>query len=295
MTRVRGWLFPGLIVGPVLLVVALSRCGVPLAVAALPAIVVSMVVIAILERVFPRDPAVDLFSDPQAPRDAVHGLLTGVVGSSIGSVTAVALLAAVFGDGDGLGWWPTGGPFVAQVAGAWLLYTFGDYWKHRAYHSVDALWWVHAMHHDVTGMHVLKGARLHFLEGTVRAGVVALPLLALGVPGEVLVWATTLESLLGNLNHSNLDQRLAKWLHWLVPTVDLHHIHHAVDRSLHDTNLGTPLFDLAFGTYTPPAVAPRPVIGIAQPIVPATLAGQLLFPFRQWRRRGAGRSVGASA
>lgn len=282
MSIARGSLFPGLIVAPVLLVVALSSNGVPLAVAALLAIVASMLVTALLERVFPRDPAVDLFTDPQAPRDAVHGLLTGVVGSSIGSVGATALLVAVVGDSDGLGWWPTGGPFMVQLAGAWLLYTFGDYWKHRAYHSVDALWWLHAVHHDVTEMHVLKGARLHFLEGTVRAGLVALPLLAVGVPGEVLIWATTFESLLGNLNHSNLDQRLPKALHWLVPTVDLHHIHHAVDRSLHDTNLGTPLFDLAFGTYTAPEVAPRPVIGIARPVVPPTLVGQLLFPFRQW-------------
>ncbi len=132
-------------------------------------------------------------------------------------------------------------------------------------------------------MHVLKGARLHPLEATIRAAIVALPLLLLGVPGDVLVWATTLESFLGNLNHSNLDQRFPRVMHWLIPTIDLHHIHHSIDRTLHDTNLGVPVFDLLFGTYTDPTVAPRPTIGIVDSPVPDTLRGQLWFPLHQWK------------
>jgi len=226
-----------------------------------------------------------LFADAQAPRDAAHGLLTSLVGSPVGGLLATVVLVSAFGSRDGVlaVWWPGASPFAVQVVVAWLVYGFGDYWKHRAYHSVDALWWLHAIHHDVTQMHVLKGSRLHLLEGTVRAAFVMLPLLVLGVPGEVLVWPTTIDSFLGNLNHSNLDQRFARFVHWLVPTVDLHHIHHAVDRSLHDTNLGVPILDLAFGTYTAPQSAPRPTVGIANSPVPATLVGQLAFPFRQWR------------
>lgn len=51
-------------------------------------------------------------------------------------------------------------------------------------------------------------------------------------------------------------QRFPRFVHWPAPTVDLHHIHHAVDRSQHDSNLGIPIFDLAFGTYTPPTSLP---------------------------------------
>ena len=282
---VRLALAPVLLAAPVVLVVALVGAGVDLSVAALAVIIGHIAVVAAAERVWPRVEGVDLFADRQAARDALHGLLTSLVGSPIGSVIVTVGLVAAFGDADGVlaRWWPVHLPLSAQVLAAWFIYGFGDYWKHRAYHSIDALWWVHAVHHDAPQMHVLKGSRLHLLEGTVRAAVVMLPLLLLGVPGEVLIWATTIDSLLGNLNHSNLDQRFPRFVHRLVPTVDLHHIHHAVDRSLHDTNLGIPLFDLAFGTYTDPRIAPRPRVGLADSPVPWTLAGQLLFPLHQWR------------
>ncbi len=281
----RHLFFPALMAAPIGAMAALTVSGMGVEIAAPVVVVVHLVVLALVERVWPRVESVDLFADPQAPRDAAHGILNSIVGSPLGAVAATALLAVVFGGGDGpfASWWPTGIPFAGQVVAAWLVYGFCDYWKHRAYHSIDLLWWLHAVHHDVDAMHVLKGARLHPLEATVRAGLVAVPLLVLGVPGEVLVWGVTLDSFLGNLNHSNLDQRFPRFVHWLVPTIDLHHIHHAVDRGLHDANLGIPIFDLVFGTYTDPRRVPRPVVGIANSPVPATLGGQLTFPLRQWR------------
>ncbi len=286
----RSVLWPVVMVASIVAVVVLVETGLPVHVAAFTIVVGNLVLVAGLERVWPRVEGVDLFTDPQAPRDAAHGVLTSLVGAPLGTVVVTAALAAVFGDSHGVlaSWWPRGWALGAQVLTAWLVYGFGDYWKHRAYHGVDALWWLHAVHHDVAQMHVLKGSRLHLLEGTIRAALVSLPLLLLGVPGEVLVWATTFDSFLGNLNHSNLDQRFPRVAHWLVPTIDLHHIHHAVERELHDTNLGIPIFDLAFGTYTSPDEVPRPAVGIAGSPVPGALGGQLLFPFRQWRRSVSG-------
>jgi len=281
---VRLALWPCLMVASSASIWAGSRAGWPIELWAPCVVVLNLVAVAVLERILPRVPGVDLLRDPQAPRDAAHGLLLSLVGTPVGSVVGTAALATAFGSARGplAHAWPEALPLSLQVAGAWLLYTFVDYWKHRGYHSIDALWWVHALHHDVTQMHVLKGARLHLLEGTIRAGVVSLPLLVLGAPAEVLVWVASIDSLLGNLNHSNLDQRFPRIFHWLVPTVDLHHIHHAAARSLHDTNLGVPIFDLAFGTYTRPTAVPRPIVGLDGSDVPTTLLGQLVHPFAKW-------------
>ena len=247
--------------------------------------IASIAVIAALERVWPRHDGVDVFSDPQTPSDLAHAALVTFFGGPLGGLVASALLVLVLGDGNVavVPWWPEGWPVAAQVLGAWLVYGFCDYWMHRTYHSVDALWWVHAVHHEVERMHVLKATRVHVIEGFVNAVLIGSVLLLLGVPKAALVLAIALTCFLNNLSHSNLDQRFWKPIHWLVPTVELHNIHHAVERSQHDTNLGIPLFDLAFGTYTAPTAGVRPEIGVANPRVPTTIKGQIAFPVRQWR------------
>jgi sterol desaturase/sphingolipid hydroxylase (fatty acid hydroxylase superfamily) len=282
---VKASLFPGVMGATIALAVVLQRAGWPAELWFFAAVATNLVAVAVLERLFPRVEGVDLLRDPQAPRDLIHALLTALVGSPLGSLAATLVLVATVGRRGVFDLWPTSWPLVVQVLLAWLIWGFFDYWKHRAYHRVDCFWWLHALHHDVDAMHVLKGGRLHLLEGTVRMALVAVPLIVLGAPMEVFLWMATVDSAMGNLSHSNLDQRFPRFAHWLVPTVDLHHIHHAADRSLHDTNLGVPIFDLLFGTYTSPAQVPRPAIGGSAGEVPPKLAGQLLFPLQRWLAR----------
>lgn len=145
------------------------------------------------------------------------------------------------------------------------------------------MWWFHAIHHDVEDMHLLKSGRIHVAEETLKYLLVPLPFLVLGVPAPVLVWLALWVIFEGNLAHSNLDQRFPSVLHYVVPTVQLHYIHHAAPRELQDSNYGgvTPLWDLLFGTYRHPDRHPVPRLGIEGDLVPPSFLGQLVYPLRE--------------
>lgn len=277
-------MFPVLLGAFTGVIVVLVAVGFPVPRACLAGVILSYVVLAVLERFWTRVDGVQLLADPQAPRDLAHNLIVSRLGGPLASVAVVAVLGQLSSDGGTalVSWWPQQWPFVAQMACAWLIFSFFDYWMHRAYHSFDVLWWVHSVHHDINGLHILKAGRVHILEGMLGAAFVTMSLLVIGVPGDVLVAAATVTALLNNFSHANVDQRFWRPMHWFVQNIELHHIHHAVDRSLHDTNLGAPFFDVLFRTFTAPARdLSRPAIGLAVP-GPTTLRGQLIEPFRHW-------------
>ena len=231
----------------------------------------------------------NLFRDRQSWNDIGHGILLTAVGRPLGAnllVLGLAILAGFASErfaGDS-SVWPTSWHLVPQVWLALTIYSFLDYWKHRAYHSIDSLWWIHAIHHDTEQMHVMKAGRLHFFEGTIRFLIVSLPLMLLGAPAAVFVWVGLLMNFEGNLNHSNLDQRFPSWFHYLIPTVQVHHIHHARERRLQDSNFAgaTPLWDVAFGTFSHPDRNPVNSFGIEGAPVPNNFGLQLLYPIRKW-------------
>ncbi len=57
---------------------------------------------------------------------------------------------------------------------------FVQYWVHRAFHRVPALWRFHAVHHSAKSMDWMAGARMHFLEIIVLRGLTAIPMFTLG-------------------------------------------------------------------------------------------------------------------
>lgn len=259
--------------------------------------VLNLAAIGLLEQVMPLRSETNLFLDRQSWNDIGHGILLTSIGRPLGVNLSLLALAWLAGDASGrfasdVALWPTTWPFVAQLSIAFTIYSFLDYWKHRAYHSIDFLWWIHAIHHDTRQMHVLKAGRLHLLEGTIRFILVTSPLLLLGAPAEVFIWVGLWMNFEGNLNHSNLDQRFPAWVHFLVPTVQVHHIHHARDRGLQDSNFAgvTSLWDLAFGTFSHPDSHPVDVFGIDGDSVPGTFWMQLLYPVRNWMERPGGRN-----
>jgi sterol desaturase/sphingolipid hydroxylase (fatty acid hydroxylase superfamily) len=265
----------------------------------------NLVTIALLERLLPLRPEADLLRDRQSLNDVGHGVLLTTVGRPLGANLSVLALAGLAGlaserfEGD-LAIWPVTWPFAAQLALGLAIYGFLDYWKHRAYHSFDALWWIHAVHHDTRQMHVLKAGRLHLLEGAIRFVLVTTPLVVMGAPAELFVWIGLWMNFEGNLNHSNLDQRFPGWLHYVYPTVQVHHLHHARERRLQDSNFAgvSTLFDVVFGTFRHPDAHPFEGYGIEGDPVPAGFVAQLLYPLRRWfggaTGAGGGASVGGS-
>ena len=174
--------------------------------------VANMALIAVLELWLPDRPEWSWAGDGQVINDLVHGGLLEF-GAALGR-DALSILFALVG---GLGLWPAAWPFGGQILAAVVIVDFFDYWKHRVYHAWGIAWPIHALHHNASRMNVFKAGRLHFLESTIRS-VVYSPLVALGAPAEVLLWIAALMNFGGNLNHSNLAQRMPRIAHALFAT-----------------------------------------------------------------------------
>src|SRR5690349_7481353 len=231
--------FPGVTLAALVVGVTLSLAGAPIGVACTAAGLSATAVLLLLESWRPRSDGMRVNADGQAFPDVAHYLLctqlAGPLGGYIVAVGAAHLLG--LHDGGALTTWPSQWPFTAQVLVVWLAYGLLDYWIHRAYHSIDALWWVHAVHHDTEGLNVLKFGRVHAFEGVV-SGAMLVVLATIGLPWDALAVGLAANAVLVNLSHANVDQRLWRPVHWILPNSALHRIHHARDRELHDTNLG---------------------------------------------------------
>ena len=75
------------------------------------------------------------------------------------------------------------------------------------FHRVGWLWPVHALHHAVDRLHVGKASRTHLLDMLGRSLGTYAPLVALGVPPDVLVWYPAAVTILGPIAHANVDVR----------------------------------------------------------------------------------------
>ena len=63
---------------------------------------------------------------------------------------------------DDLRQWVSNLPFIVQLIAIMALTDFVQYWVHRAFHRVPALWRFHAVHHSAQSMDWIAGARMHF-------------------------------------------------------------------------------------------------------------------------------------
>jgi sterol desaturase/sphingolipid hydroxylase (fatty acid hydroxylase superfamily) len=246
--------------------------------------VLNFAVILAVEQVLPRNASMNVFRDGQSPNDIGHGILVGLsrpLGGAV-SVGLLAVLAQARAAASVGELWPAALPFALQMLLAVLLWSFCDYWVHRSLHSFDRLWWFHSIHHDTPQMHILKSGRMHFGEELLNAVLKPVPLLALGAPPEVMVLLGMWTVFTGNLVHSNVDQRFPSWGHYFLPTVQLHNLHHAVDRRHQDSNYSgeTPIWDALFGTLSHPERCELGELGIERSPVPARFPDQVLFPFR---------------
>jgi sterol desaturase/sphingolipid hydroxylase (fatty acid hydroxylase superfamily) len=258
-------------------------------------VIPNMTLIALLELWLPDRAEWCWTRDRQVFNDIVHG-----VGNQLGDNLGRSGLAVLFATLGGrlaaygnLGFWPAAWPMWGQILLAVLVVDFFDYWKHRAYHGWAVAWPIHALHHNMDRMHVFKGIRLHFLEATIRSLIVYSPLVVLGASPKVMIWIAALMNFGGSLNHSNLAQRLPRFVHALVATKATHWLHHSKDYSRGACNLSpmTMLFDHLFGTFRHPLDETLAEVGIVPDPIPRNLPAQLASPFlwpllsRRTRRR----------
>jgi sterol desaturase/sphingolipid hydroxylase (fatty acid hydroxylase superfamily) len=236
--------------------------------------------------------------------DAAHALVSGLGGQQ--ALKPLLDAAGVIGAGWiartlGAGAWPADWPLAAQLGLAMLIAELGTYWTHRAQHRWEPLWRFHAVHHSAPRLYWLNAARFHPGDLCLLFASWYLPLAVLGCPEPVLALTAMFDTVLGLLQHSNIDVRLG-WLNRVFSMAEPHRWHHSRTLAEANTNYGSNLsvWDVAFGTFHLPAGRLPPAdVGLADmPSFPAGWAAQIAAPFR-WRAlqraaRGGEPAVGRS-
>jgi sterol desaturase/sphingolipid hydroxylase (fatty acid hydroxylase superfamily) len=218
--------------------------------------------------------------------DVLHAVVSGMVTTRLASQAARAaggLLAAWLSSVHGAGLWPAHWPFLLQLALALLIAELPQYWVHRWQHEWELLWRFHSVHHSAPRLYWLNASRFHPLDIGLLYLVGYVPLIALGCPREVILLFALFDSILGMLQHSNLDVRLGP-LNRIFSMAEPHRWHHSRILNEANTNYGSNLivWDLLFGTFFLPSDRQAPQdVGIADlPGFPAGYLAQLKAPFR---------------
>ena len=241
----------------------------------------NVLLIVLFEQLIPKNKENSLFRDGQSWNDIGHMLLFKLVVRPL--VWMVALSIVTFAAShwhNSKGIWPSYLPVPVQFLMLLLVFDLIGYAYHRTLHRFDCLFAFHALHHDTRSMHVLKSNRLHVGEEVMNFLLLVPAMIIVGCPPAIMIWLGMWEVFEGNLAHSNVDQRLPRWFHYIVRTADVHRIHHSDERKLQNSNFGgLPIWDVIFGTYRHPFDTLVTTTGIDGDPVPKGFFAQLLFPF----------------
>jgi sterol desaturase/sphingolipid hydroxylase (fatty acid hydroxylase superfamily) len=142
-----------------------------------------------------------------------------------------------------------GGALIAIV-----LTDFLGYWGHRLRHRLTPLWRLHQMHHSAERMDVAGAFYFHPLDTVFFALVTTLVArVVFGVNGPAAALAGSFGFFVAVFTHANL--RTPRWLGFVLQRPEAHAVHH--ERGVHAFNYGgLALWDLVFGTYRNPQLAP---------------------------------------
>ena len=249
----------------------------------------AFVLLFALEFGLPERSGAGSWRDPQAWNDITHNIVGQGGGNALGQASFVfgsALLAGEISARWGGNLWPAEWPFWLQVPLLIFLADGLDYLRHRLEHSVAWLWPIHALHHDIDRLNIIKSGRGHVLDMLFRNLVCYAPLALVGVPREVLLTYAAAVTVFGPVAHANVSVWVPRFLHRWVLTPQVHRIHHARALALSCSNYANvfPIWDILFGTFEHPEAHPSFDYGIEDGHQPADFAGQVLDPFAQWRR-----------
>ncbi|MEO0604693.1 MAG: sterol desaturase family protein [Myxococcota bacterium] len=295
MQRIRIWaetlVFPLVILGtmvPAAMLLAEGNAGWPEMLKGYYETIVVMSTITIsfflqlgLQRVLPyREDWTNWKSD--LPVDLVHLFFSNGLASSL--ARAAFLPLAIWGhtvvtSSFGVVPWPTEWPWVFQLALALVIGDLGIYWLHRLAHEWMPLWRLHALHHSSEHMSLLASVRIHPLQIPLNWVTQTGPLVLLGAPPEVLALHALFTAVHGQLQHTNVGQRLG-FLSYIFATVEAHRWHHSTDLEEGHTNYGNNvlIWDHLFGTFYLPGGEPE-AVGIGDVSYPRNVFSHLASPW----------------
>lgn len=172
-------------------------------------------------------------------------------------------------------------PFAVQILELLILGDFLGYLSHRLFHS-RLLWKFHAIHHSAEDVDWLAATRLHPVNEILTRVFQVIPLYLMGFRGAPLAAVAPILAFYALFLHANLRWDFGP-LRYVIASPAFHRWHHTSQEEGLNRNFAGffPWIDLLFGTfYMPRGVQPQK-FGVAGEPVPATLIGQLAYPFRR--------------
>jgi len=190
----------------------------------------------------------------------------------------------------------TAQPAWVQFVAFLVFKDFLEWGIHNLLHRVPWLWEFHKLHHSIEELDWIGNFRFHWMEIVVYQGLTYFPLVILGVDGRVILAIAVVVTILGHLNHSNLD---ISWgpVRYVLNSPRMHVWHHDLEWPAdhpHGVNFGIAfsVWDWVFGTaYWPgreasPQQKPGRLGFMGMESFPRGLSARILYPIsRLWHRR----------
>ncbi len=175
-------------------------------------------------------------------------------------------------------------PLLWQLIGFTVIADFLVYWQHRAFHTFERLWRMHAVHHSSTDLDWLSAVRVHPLNDAISSAIVATPLLLLGFSGTTLGIYLPLLTLYAIGLHANVSWGYGP-LRYVIASPAFHRWHHSNAPEAINKNFAglLPLWDVLFGTMYLPKELRATTFGVNGDPVPPTFLRQLVYPLRRKR------------
>jgi sterol desaturase/sphingolipid hydroxylase (fatty acid hydroxylase superfamily) len=187
--------------------------------------------------------------------------------------------------------WLKGWPFWAQVLGVLVVTDISMYWTHRLFHQGN-LWKYHAIHHAPESLDWLHSVRFHPVN-MVFHGILANALaMWIGFPPLAVAALGPFNILYSCMVHANLNWTFGP-LRYVFASPVFHRWHHTSAEEGGSKNFAATFscLDLLFGTFSMPKPGEVMKTGLTERDMPATLIGQLLYPFNRPKpAAGAARS-----
>jgi sterol desaturase/sphingolipid hydroxylase (fatty acid hydroxylase superfamily) len=182
--------------------------------------------------------------------------------------------------------------FVAKAGAPWVeawrivlaiaVLDLMQYWVHRLSHAMPALWVVHRFHHEERHLHAATSLRQHWLNFPIMQ-LLLLPTAWLWGGDPIPSAAGYAVIAIAAFHHANIRLETGWWGH-LVVGPQMHRLHHAPERAVHDKNFAAvfPAWDRLFGTYLAPRKHEFGPTGLADRSPTASYMLALIQPVLDW-------------
>jgi sterol desaturase/sphingolipid hydroxylase (fatty acid hydroxylase superfamily) len=143
--------------------------------------------------------------------------------------------------------------WLFALLGLLLFDLIGAYLVHWVQHKVKWMWRFHTIHHTDTMVDTTTANRHHPIESLFRAVFTLLAVWVTGAPIWLVMLYQSLSALASQFNHANItiNEKLDKWLSYVLVSPNMHKVHHHFQQPLTDTNYGNifSVWDRLFGTF----------------------------------------------